>query len=189
MRSKFPLFAFVASACGCAILLAGCSGAIPESTPPPLARPPIAAPKPVVQPAAPKAVQPDGHWTDWAIAPGNWSYRKDERGSIGFFGEAGKNALVTLRCDKARQRIYLSRAGNAVEPQIQVKTSATSKVLPAASTGANPPYVAAELSAMDPILDAMAYSRGRFTVEAGGHTPLAIPAWAEIGRIIEDCRA
>jgi hypothetical protein len=170
-----------------AMILAGCAGAIPESAPPPLQKP-VATPVPAT-PLPARVVQPDGHWTEWLITPGNWVYRQDDRGSIGYFGETGKNAIVTLRCDKARKRIYLSRAGSAIGPQMQVKTSASAKVMSAASAGGNPSYVAAELSPVDPILDAMAYSRGRFTVEASGHQPLAVPAWAEISRIIEDCRA
>jgi hypothetical protein len=38
------------------------------------------------------------------------------------------------------------------------------------------------------ILDAIAYSRGRFAIEVNGIRPMAIPNWAEIGRVIEDCR-
>jgi hypothetical protein len=185
MRSRFGLFTTL-------LLLGGCAGAIPEPKPQPMDGPAL-KPRPVVQPVvlttAPRPIQPEGHWTEWPLAPGNWVYSRDSRGSIGYFGETGKNALVTLRCDKARNRIYLSRSGELAQPQMQVKTSSTSKTLTAASAGGTPPYVAAELSTLDPILDAMAYSRGRFTVEAGGLQPLAIPAWAEISRIIEDCRA
>jgi hypothetical protein len=131
---------------------------------------------------------PQGHWTDWPITKGNWVYRQDERGSIGYFGETGKTAMITIRCDKARQHIYLSRAGVAAGPQITLRTSSISKTLQAGATGSTPPYIAVELSPMDPILDAMAYSRGRFALEAAGHTPLAIPLWAEISKVIEDCR-
>ncbi len=168
------------------VMLSGCVGSstppMPQPTTRPLEQVTPAAPVPVAD------IQPKGHWTDWAITPGNWVYRKDDRGSIGFFGQGGQNAIVTLRCDKARGRIYLSRAGVANGPDMIVRTSATSKTLPAASAGGNPPYVAAELATLDPILDAMAYSRGRIAIETSGHSNIAIPAWAEIGRIIEDCR-
>jgi hypothetical protein len=40
----------------------------------------------------------------------------------------------------------------------------------------------------DQILDAMAYSRGRIAVEAGAQK-VAIPSWAEITRVVEDCRS
>ena len=40
----------------------------------------------------------------------------------------------------------------------------------------------------DPLLDAMAFSRGRFMLEMGGSQTLILPAWSEVGRVIEDCR-
>jgi hypothetical protein len=123
------------------------------------------------------------------LTPGDWVYVQDERGSIGYFGQSGQNAIVTIRCDKARQRVYLSRSGRLVAPPMVVKTSSIAKTLVAANTGNTPAYIAVDLSPTDPILDAMAYSRGRFTVEAEGHVSLALPAWAEIGRVVEDCRS
>ncbi len=44
------------------------------------------------------------------------------------------------------------------------------------------------LNPRDPLLDAMAITRGRFAVEVEGETPLYLPAWAEVTRVIEDCR-
>jgi hypothetical protein len=47
--------------------------------------------------------------------------------------------------------------------------------------------VGGRLLANDPLLDAIAFSRGRFLVAGGGET-LAIPSWPEAARSIEDCR-
>ncbi len=55
-------------------------------------------------------------------------------------------------------------------------------------TGGTLAYLATEIMPMDPILDAMAFSRGRILLETDGHTPIILPAWAEITRIVEDCR-
>ena len=55
-------------------------------------------------------------------------------------------------------------------------------------TGATPAYVAVALTPRDPVLDAMAFSRGRFLVEQAGMPTLVVPAWAEVGRVTEDCR-
>jgi hypothetical protein len=44
------------------------------------------------------------------------------------------------------------------------------------------------LTARDPLLDAMAFSRGRFALEAAGLETLYLPAWPELSRVIEDCR-
>ncbi|MEL6878174.1 MAG: hypothetical protein AAGL68_08770 [Pseudomonadota bacterium] len=50
------------------------------------------------------------------------------------------------------------------------------------------PLVAAELDANDPLLDAMAITKGRIAVETAGMPTLYLPAWAEVTRVIEDCR-
>lgn len=99
----------------------------------------------------------------------------------------GSDALVTLRCDKGRGRIFLSRAGGAGNA-LTVRTSSTSKTITVQPTGGQPAYVAAELLTNDPLLDAMAYSRGRIALEVPGLLNIAIPVWSEIGRVTEDCR-
>jgi hypothetical protein len=48
--------------------------------------------------------------------------------------------------------------------------------------------VFAALPANDRLLDAMVFSRGRFTVEVPGTPMLVIPAWPEPARVVEDCR-
>lgn len=47
----------------------------------------------------------------------------------------------------------------------------------------------ADLSAYDPLLDAIIFSRGRIAVGIPGQPTLVLPAWAEAERVIEDCRA
>ena len=103
------------------------------------------------------------------------------------FGPAGTNARLTLRCDTGARQLYLSREGSAAAP-ILVRTTTLTRSLPAQPTGGTPAYVAAALTADDLLLDAMAFSRGHFTVEQAGAATLVIPAWPEIGRIVEDCR-
>jgi hypothetical protein len=51
-----------------------------------------------------------------------------------------------------------------------------------------PPFIALTISARDPLLDAMAFSRGRFVVETAGLPTLYVPSWPEVGRVVEDCR-
>lgn len=66
-----------------------------------------------------------------------------------------------------------------------VRTTSAVRAVPAqAGTGA----LSATLTPRDPLLDAMAFSRGRFLVETAGAPYLAIPAWAEVARVTEDCR-
>lgn len=49
-------------------------------------------------------------------------------------------------------------------------------------------YAIATRAANDATLDHIAFSRGRFVIEAPGALPLAVPSWAEVSRVIEDCR-
>ena len=42
--------------------------------------------------------------------------------------------------------------------------------------------------ASDPGFDWIAFSRGRIAIEADGMSRLIAPVWAEISRVIEDCR-
>lgn len=126
-------------------------------------------------------------WRDWPLTPGTWSYRRDARGGLALFGQAGTDAALTLRCDLSARQFYLSVAGAPASPAT-VRTSTTLRALTLQPTGGAQPYAAASLATTDPLLDAIAFSRGRFVVEQAGRPPLVVPVYAEIGRVIEDCR-
>ncbi|UZK65815.1 hypothetical protein [Sphingomonas sp. M1-B02] len=165
------------------------TGCVTPSEPEP--RPAPAAPVPIPAPAPAPAPAPLGaDWRDWPLTPGTWTYRQDGRGSIALFGVAGQDAVFTLRCDRDRARLYLSRrAGSATTPATAVlRTSTLLRTLSMAPTGGTPHYLAAELGVRDALPDAMGYSRGRFVMESAGLPTLVIPAWAEILRVAEDCR-
>jgi hypothetical protein len=129
-----------------------------------------------------------GDWNDWPFTPGDWTYRRDGRGSIGAFGAPGQNAKVSLRCDMQTRRVHLSREAAAPGQKITIRTSSTAKDLVMRAIGGPPNTVAAEILPNDAILDAMAFSRGRILVDADGQSPVILPSWAEITRIVEDCR-
>lgn len=177
MKLHYPLFA-------CLLTLAACSP--PPPAPPPA---PVVKSAPVVTPAPPPAPLPSANWLDWPLETGDWVYRRDERGSLALFGPTGQNATVTLRCDTTRRRLYLARAGAGTAGRMTVRTSSTMKEFAASPTGATPTYLATEILPTDPILDAMAFSRGRIALEVDGQLSIAIPSWTEITRIVEDCRA
>lgn len=164
------------------LLAAGCaSRPAPRPVPP---RPVVIAPHPV---PTPLPVPQGSDWRDWAVTPGDWAYRVDARGSIALFGTPGADAAVTLRCDLSAGALYFSRAGTLATP-VTVRTSSMARTLAVQPTGATPPYVAVTIAPRDALLDAIAFSRGRFVVEQSGAPTLVVPAWAEIGRVIEDCR-
>jgi hypothetical protein len=164
------------------LLLASC-----VAPPPPPAQRAAPVPPPVATTPAPTP-RLSADWNDWPFSAGDWVYRRDDRGSTVLFGPAGQNAVVGLRCDLQNRRIYLSREATAPVQRIVIRTSSSMKEFVAKPTGGTPAYLATEIMPMDPILDAMAFSRGRILLETDGHTPIILPAWAEITRIVEDCR-
>ena len=154
--------------------------------------PPPPAPKTVSGPPRAAAMAPapalTGDVNDWPLTPGDWTYSRDSRGSVGQFGASGRTAMLSLRCDVQTRRITLSREASAPAQHVVIRTSSMTKQLPAQLTGGTPAYIAADIMSNDPILDAMAFSRGRILVEAEGQQPVILPSWAEIARIVEDCR-
>ncbi|MFL0412766.1 hypothetical protein [uncultured Sphingomonas sp.] len=164
------------------LAVAGCVAPPTDAPPPP---PPSPAPPPPAPRPAPAPLA--GDWRDWPITPGTWRYEKDARGGRALFGQAGQDARLVLRCDLAARRLYLSRPGQATGA-FTVRTSSTTRAVPVRPTGGTPPYVAADLAARDELLDAMAFSRGRFVIEQAGAPTLVVPAYPEVGRVIEDCR-
>lgn len=168
------------------LLAVAVSACVPSPVERAPSRPPL-APAPPPPPPAPKPAPLAGDWRDWPLTPGTWTYERDTRGTRAMFGTGGSDAHLVLRCDLPERRFFLSRAGQANGP-LTVRTSSATRAVPVRPTGGTPAYAAAEPGARDPLLDAMAFSRGRFVIEQGGAPTLVVPTYAEIGRVIEDCR-
>ncbi|MFC3439982.1 hypothetical protein ACFOKF_02010 [Sphingobium rhizovicinum] len=171
-------------------LLASCVGPAPQRPAPTPAPQPTrpAPPPPAPAPAAPTTVE----WQYRPVTPGNWSYRAEAAGSAAFYGPTAADARLILRCDRASRRISLARANAGPNPAnggaIIVRTSYGATSWPATPSAGAPPQLVAVRAASDPVLDQIAYSRGKIAVETTGTEPLIIPAWAEAARVIEDCR-
>ena len=154
-------------------------------------QPPTPQPRsapPIVRPAStPPPVAPAASWSDRAPAAGVWTYSRDGRGSIARFGQAGGDALFTIRCEATGARIFVSRPGS-VAARMTLRSTNGAKAYDALPTSGTPPYVAAEIAARDPQLDAMAFSRGRILISLGGAGDLILPIWPEFTRVVEDCR-
>ena len=148
---------------GAAMLSACASGPAPapapERAPPVRQAPPVAVTPPPVETNA-------EDWRDQPLTPGDWSYESGEARYAGF----------SLRCDGARRQVVATRAG--ASGPLRLRTTFGERVL----------APGAALPAADPLLDEMAFSRGRFTVEAEGLPTLILPAWPEPARVVEDCR-
>jgi hypothetical protein len=122
---------------------------------------------------------------DAPATPGDWTYRD----GIAAFGQPGAQPLLTLRCDRPGGTVEIARAGSAVATlQMRVLTEFQDRALDAVPVRSDPATIVARVPARDPLLDAMAFSKGRFAVEIAGQPMLYAPSWAEVTRVIEDCR-
>ncbi len=163
-----------------AVLLASCAPRRPEPAPLP---PPPPAPAPPPQPIPP----PPLAWQDAPLSPGDWTYRDEGGRSSAMYGSGGGTVFV-LRCEANRSVTLARTAVPGIQAaSIVVRTSFGERRLPA--TVAHLTDAMASLARSDALLDEMAFSRGRFAVEADGAPLLILPTWPEIARIAEDCRA
>ena len=165
--------------------LAACS-APPTPAPAPPPPPPAAAPSPPI----PKW---SADWREWPVAPGNWSYAAQPGGSVASFAVPGAPAELVMRCDLAARQLRFARRtlpqGQGSAGEMQLHTSFDTARWPAAPAVEQGVAVSlATRTASDGALDRLAFTRGRFAIEAPGATPMAFPLWAEVVRVIEDCR-
>jgi len=123
------------------------------------------------------------------VAPiaGSWSYAATAAGSEATFVTTAAQPQVTIRCTRATRRVSILKLSSAASPTLWVWTSSQSKILPATFDAANARSIS-ELAAYDPLLDAIAASRGRVGFSTSGLSALVVPPWGEIARVIEDCR-
>jgi hypothetical protein len=152
-------------------LIAACVPRAQPPAPPPPAPAPAPAPAPTPAPTpAPAPARTD--WEDAPQTPGDWTYAN----GAAAFGLPGQPRL-TMTCAGGAVRIAVPGAAAGL---LTVRTETATRAVQA--TGG-----IAALQARDPLLDAMAFSKGRFAIEGGGQA-LYVPAWPEISRVIEDCR-
>jgi hypothetical protein len=187
-----PPFASSLAYAGAALALtfgiAACVPA-PDSTPAP-----TPTPTPVSRAPAPAPAPTYDNWMDAPQTQGDWAYNDLGFGTQALFSD-GPTMKLVMQClvdDPASEtkRIAIGRPGNFSEAtQFRIATETTSRSLPARAFKFGPTSGAAVfLNANDPLLDAMALTKGRFAVETTGHPTLYLPAWAEVTRVIEDCR-
>ena len=171
------------AALGVILLAAACVPKPRSDAPPPLPPRQEPAPAPAPAPAAP----PVQDWGDLPLTPGAWTYAGEPSGSRASYGPAQGEAQFVLRCERAGRRILISRAGT--DRPLTLRTSYGARTVALVPQAGSPAHAAASLSASDALFDQIAFSRGRFTVDAPGAPRLVLPAWPETARVVEDCRA
>ena len=120
-------------------------------------------------------------------APGAWTYTATSDGSEATFADAAGQPQVTIRCTRSTRHVAILKPAAAASRSLWIWTSSESKSVPATFDAAAG-RVSSAFGAYDPLLDAMASSRGRIGISASGLAALVVPPWAEVGRVIEDCR-
>ncbi len=161
--------------------LAACST---EREPPPQPAPrPQARPAPAPPPAPSPA--PVG-WADLPLTPGSWTYEGPGSTSSATFGTPGAPQF-RIYCEGPTRSVFLQRYGAYTGRTMSIRTSFGARSL-AFAPEPTPQLGTATLTARDPFLDDVAFSRGRVSVEVAGTPTLVMPAWAEPARVIEDCR-
>jgi hypothetical protein len=118
---------------------------------------------------------------------GSWSYSPAVDGSDATFANEGGNPQLWVHCTRSTRRVTISRAATAAAPLLKVWTSSQVKEL-ASSFNPASGRLTVDLANYDPLLDAIVSSRGRVGFTVGTQPPLVVPAWAEIARVVEDCR-
>ena len=92
--------------------------------------------------------------------------------------------MFAIRCER---RAILFGLTGAQADALVIRTSYGERRLQAQRVHVN--EMIAQVPASDPLLEQMAFSRGRFLVVVEGGPSLVVPAWPELARVIEDCRA
>ena len=160
------------------------------------------APSPTPEPPAPQSVQTTQaapapaavaeNWLDTPQTAGDWQYTSEANETFALFVDnAGgtNNYRAIIRCDLAKREIGLGVFGSASGGEsLRVVTETADRTLRALERPAQPQLIGAVAIASDPLFDAIALTRGRFVLAASGKPALYLPAWAEVTRVIEDCR-
>jgi hypothetical protein len=182
-------------------LLAGCDAAAPRAgegtpqravpqPPPPLPPRPRPAPPPVAIATPTAPVPPAIDWRDAPLPAGDWQWLERKDGDQARFGPPGQPPLLIMTCDRANGSVQLALPSSSGGAQsATIATSTASAGYPAATrTVGTLPALVVNLPASDRMLDAMAFSRGRFRLRFDNGVELIAPSWAEVGRLVEDCR-
>ena len=118
---------------------------------------------------------------------GSWTYTTVTEGSTATFADASGNPQLWVQCTRATRRVSIARPAQAAAPLLNVWTSSLTRSVPASFNPATK-RLTIDLGAYDPLFDAIASSRGRVGFTVGTQPPLVVPPWAEVARVIEDCR-
>lgn len=122
------------------------------------------------------------------VSPGFWTYRAVTDGSEASFVDGSGTTRMVIACGRVTRFVTISRISAAPASSFALWTSSAVRNLNA-SFDQRSGRVIAQMSATDPLLDAIAFSRGRFVLTMPGFPALVLPAGVEVAHVVEDCRA
>jgi len=119
---------------------------------------------------------------------GTWNYSVSAIGSEANFLNTSALPQLTIRCTKATRRVTVAKPATRAAAMMTVWTSSAVRAVPASF---NPltNRISIEIVSNDPLLDSLAFSRGRVGITVGTTPSLVVPAWPEVARVVEDCRS
>lgn len=175
--------AAIALTFGIAACTAGVDAPPPAPTPVAVAVPPPAPPVAAIR-------EPEyRNYLDAPQTPGTWTYANRQGETLALYGEDPRAPLFLMRCTGTAVAIArVTDQANSAPRVMSVTTETVTRQLEAAPVAGSANLLAAPLPPGDPLLDAMAITKGRFAIEVEGERSLYLPAWAEVTRVIEDCR-
>ena len=119
---------------------------------------------------------------------GSWTYATVAGGSEATFANPSAMPQLRVRCTRATRRVAIAKPATGAAPFLAIWTDTSVRSVPA-SFNPQTARLTADLPAFDPLLDALAFSRGRIGVTVTGVPALVVPAFPEVARVIEDCRS
>ncbi|MEM8726546.1 MAG: hypothetical protein AAGE86_13595 [Pseudomonadota bacterium] len=134
-------------------------------------------------------IEAEPYYLDQPQTPGTWSYEDEPGEKLALFGDDPREPVFLLRCASGTFAIARVTDGSQSENRaMRIVTETTTRQLEASPVPERNRILAASIDPRDPLLDAMAITKGRIAVEVEGMPALYVPAWVEITRVIEDCR-
>ena len=169
---------------GAALTLLALGACVPRSAPP--ASMPAPLPRPAPLPPPPEEEPPPYDWMQVGLSAGDWHFGVEAGRPRATFSAPERLRLI-LVCERSGSLSIGFRGMQGQPPPVLlIETTFGERRL--ATTSSRTGEMSATVSAGDQLLDQMAFSRGRILIAADGGPALVVPAWPEIGRVIEDCR-
>jgi hypothetical protein len=118
---------------------------------------------------------------------GSWSYAPAADGSEAVFTNSSGGPQLWVHCTRSTRRVAISKPDISAAPFVNVWTSSLTRSV-ASTFNPTTGRLTIDLANFDPLLDALVSSHGRVAFGVAQRPPLVVPPWAEVARVIEDCR-